>query len=506
LTLGGALDRNKLGQYFTPASVAKEMVSFALELMPPSQEIRFLEPGFGHGAFYKALIQSVPGSRLSKAWGYEINPDYVEYMNEACSDGILDLRLADFTTALLPNSEKKVNLLLCNPPYVRHHHISLSNKKLLSENVQKATGISLNGRAGLYCYFILVAHSWLAPDAISGWLLPSEFMDTEYGKAIREYLTTNVMLHRIHRFESSESLFYDAIVSSTIVFFHNRIPVEDHEVDLSFGDRLSTPTITSRLKISQLKRARKWSSLLSDDDQAKFSILGSERRPQFKLSDFFEVKRGIATGANSFFIISTDKIESLQLPSDFLKPILPSSRYLAGDEIEADENGEPLFEDRLYLIDCKLPEEKLRHEHPQLWQYLETGIKAGVHLHTLCQSRKPWYSQESRPPAPIICKYMGNTSRPGSKPLRFILNHSHAIATNAYHLLYPRPSLQALLDSDPNLIRSVWQMLNKITVDLFIVEGRTYGGGMFKIEPGELGKIPVGSLTDLLNSERNKNG
>jgi adenine-specific DNA-methyltransferase len=504
--LGGALDRNKLGQYFTPDSVAKEMVRYALELMPPSQEIRFLEPGFGHGAFYKALIHSVPGARLNKAWGYEINLGYVEDMNEACSDGILDLRLADFTTAFLPNSEKKVNLLLCNPPYVRHHHLSPSNKKLLSENVQKATGISLNGRAGLYCYFILVAHSWLAPDAISGWLLPSEFMDTDYGKAIREYLTANVLLLRIHRFKSNESLFDDAIVSSTIVFFYNRIPAEDHELALSSGDSLLTPTITSRLKISQLKKAKKWSSLLIDNDQAKFSLIGSERQPQFKLSDFFEIKRGIATGANSFFIISTDKINFYQLPGDFLKPILPSSRFLDGDEIDADEDGEPHFEHRLYLLDCKLPEEKLRNEHPQLWQYLETGKKAGVHLHNLCQSRTPWYSQESRLPAPIICKYMGNTSRPGSKPIRFILNHSQAIATNAYHLLYPRPSLQSLLDADPNLIQVVWQILNKIAVDLFIVEGRTYGGGLFKIEPGELGRIPVGNLTDLLNREQSKNG
>jgi adenine-specific DNA-methyltransferase len=331
-------------------------------------------------------------------------------------------------------------------------------------------------------------------------------MDTEYGIPIRDYLTTRVTLLRIHRFDPSESLFEDALVSSTTVFFRNAPPTEDHKVNLSFGGMLSAPAATSWLKLSQLKATRKWGNLVSDQSQANLVLSETKRKPQIKLSDWFEVKRGIATGANDFFVIPADRIELLQLPSDFLKPILPSSRYLAEDEIDADENGEPLLAKKLYLIDCKLPEEELRQEYPQFWQYLETGMETNVHLRTLCQSRTPWYSQELRPPAPILCKYMGNRSQPGRRPLRFILNHSCATATNAYHLLYPRPPLEALLDADRNLIRSVWRVLNKISTDLFLVEGRTYGGGMFKIEPGELGNIPVGDLVDLLGNERNRNG
>lgn len=496
------MDRNKNGQYFTPASIAMEMVRFALKLMPPSQEIKFLEPGFGHGAFYNALLQSGPGSRLIQAWGYEINPDYVEHVKAIDADGILNLRLADFTTACLPIQEMMPTLLLCNPPYVRHHHISPIDKKRLSANVKEFTGFSLNGRAGLYCYFILLAHGWLAPNAISGWLLPSEFMDTEYGQTIREYLTNKVTLLRIHNFETSESLFKDAVVSSTVVFFRNNTPIGGHDVELSFGEKLSAPTLTSCLKLSQLKKARKWGNLLSDSNQSKAVFPGSELRAQAKLSDFFEVKRGIATGANDFFIISAQTSELLQLPRDFLKPILPSFRYLAADEIEADNNSETLLQDKLYLIDCKLPEDELRQEYPRLWQYYESGIKSGVHLRTLCKSRKPWYTQESRPPAPIICKYMGNRLRSGRSPIRFILNHSVATVTNAYYLLYPLPSLKILLASNPNLIRSIWQILKEIIVDSFLVEGRTYGGGKFKIEPGELGKIPVGNLEDLIKNNR----
>lgn len=490
------MDRNKFGQYFTPAHIANGMVRLALDEIPPSQKIRFLEPGFGYGAFYQALLQSIPESRLSKAWGYEINPEFVERAKQISPTGVLDLKLADFTTEHNPN--ERVNLLLCNPPYVRHHHLSSSNKKRLSERVRNVTGINLNGRAGLYCYFILLAHNWLEPEAISGWLLPSEFMDTEYGVPIREYLTTSVTLLRIHRFDPSESLFEDAIVSSTIVFFRNKTPLDDHKVNLSFGGTLSTPIATSHLKLYQMKRVRKWSNLVSDNNQSNHFFPGVGRPSQIRLSDFFEVKRGIATGANNFFIVPAEKIESLQLSPAFLTPILPSSRHLTGNEIKADENGEPVLTKKLFLIDCKLPEEELQQKHPRLWDYFETGIEVGIHLRTLCQNRTPWYSQELRPPAPIIFKYMGNRSKPSSRPLRFILNHSHATTTNAYHLLYPRQFLQTLVDSDPNLMRLIWERLNKIAIDIFLVEGRTYGGGKFKIEPGELENIPVSGLPDIL--------
>ncbi len=499
--LGVALDRNKNGQYFTPISIANEMVRFALELIPQSHEIKFLEPGFGYGVFYNALLQSGLGSRLVQALGYEINADYVEHVKAAKADSILNLKLEDFTAACLPPPEKMSTLLLCNPPYVRHHHISPNDKKRLSTNVKEFTGISLNGRAGLYCYFILLAHGWLAPNAISGWLLPSEFMDTDYGLTIREYLTNKVTLVRIHNFEPSESLFKDAEVSSTIVFFINKTPIADQDVSLSFGGSFTAPTLTSFSKLSQLRKARKWSKLLSETNRTKAVIPGSKCQARAILSDFFEVKRGIATGANDFFIISAKKSEILQLPREFLKPILPSSRYLARDEIEADKNGEPLFKDKLYLIDCSLSEEKLRQDYPRLWEYYELGMKTKIHLRTLCRSRKPWYSQELRPPTSIICKYMGNRSRPGNSPIKFILNNSLATATNAYHLLYPLSSLQVLLNFDTNLIRAIWQIFNEIIVDQFLVEGRTYGGGKFKIEPGELGKIPVGNIKELVNRE-----
>jgi hypothetical protein len=49
------------------------------------------------------------------------------------------------------------------------------------------SGTKIGALAGLYCYFLGISHAWLAPDAIPGWLIPSEFMDGNYGEALKDY-------------------------------------------------------------------------------------------------------------------------------------------------------------------------------------------------------------------------------------------------------------------------------------------------------------------------------
>ena len=53
------------------------------------------------------------------------------------------------------------------------------------------------------------------------------------------------------------------------------------------------------------------------------------------LGDFFTIKRGVATGANAFFILERAEARGRGIPEMFLKPILPGSRRLRQDVIEA---------------------------------------------------------------------------------------------------------------------------------------------------------------------------
>ena len=111
----------------------------------------------------------------------------------------------------------------------------------------------------------------------------------------------------------------------------------------------------------------------------------------------------------------------------------------------------------------------------------------------LCKSRKRWYFQERREPTAFLCSYMGR-GKQDRMPFRFILNHSNAIASNSYLLLYPKDDLKERLQEDDLLYQKVWEILQDISVDDIEGEGRVYGGGLKKIEPKELARVKCRNL------------
>ncbi len=99
--------------------------------------------------------------------------------------------------------------------------------------------------------------------------------------------------------------------------------------------------------------------------------------------------------------------------------------------------------------------------------------------------------QELRPPAPLLCTYMGRRNVKSGRPFRFILNRSKATAANVYLMLYPKPILESEFRRNPNLLEDIWRHLNQISYETMTGEGRVYGGGLHKIEPKELGNVPI---------------
>ncbi len=211
---------------------------------------------------------------------------------------------------------------------------------------------------------------------------------------------------------------------------------------------------------------------------------------KFRLEDFFTIKRGVETGDNGFFILSGRRARELDLPFEFLRPILPGPHQLPEGEIVADPEGYPILEERLFLLDAPLPEEEIRQGYPTLYRYLQSGIERGVHERYSCRHRTPWYAQERRPPAPYLCAYMGQSWEEDEEvPYRFILNHSRAIAPNIYLMMYPRPALaRRLADNYPARV-ALWGRLNDMGSGALSARDTVYGELTGRLEPNELGSV-----------------
>jgi adenine-specific DNA-methyltransferase len=486
------VQRNILGQFATPIDLAQDILRDVVKIMPKGEKIRFLDPAIGTGVFFSALNSVFSPISIAAATGVEVDEHYGKPAIALWKGSILDYRLTDFTRLSAPVCDsQKFNLIVCNPPYVRHHHIN-GQKERLHQQAFTAANMKLSGLAGLYCYFMALCHGWMQKNGVAVWLIPSEFMDVNYGQAIREYLLREVSLLRIHRFDPTDVQFDDALVSSAVVWLRMRKPILGQRVRFSYGGSIERPTHEKMVDAQVLIMEKKWTRFPLSEERQVLSVP--------RLGDFFAVKRGIATGDNKYFILTRADIEIKGLPLSQFRPILPSPRYLVEMEVRADERGFPDLEKQLFVLDCLLPIDEVERLYPRLYEYLQKGIRSGVSQRYLCRSRKVWYTQENRSASYFYCTYMGRGGGDGKKPFRFILNRSRAIVANSYLILYPKPVLEALLVKHPELVGLFWEALNSMTKVAMVDEGRVYGGGMHKLEPSELANVPALEILKLIKT------
>ena len=471
-----ALERNRMGQFATPPELAASITREALRLFG-TRTIRFLEPALGTGAFFEALVTTVDASRIESALGVELDPTFADASQRLWRGSPLRIRNEDFTLAR-PERHERFNLVLTNPPYVRHHHLEPAHKAALVRASEGVIGGKVSGLSGLYIHFALLAHRWLEEGAVCAWLIPSEFMDVNYGDALKSYMLDRVELLRVHRFCPSDVRFSDALVTSTVVFFRNATAPADHRVRFSYGPDLEMPELEGTVSVERLRTERKWSRLPAEAEEEGSDVV--------RLGDLVTIRRGIATGDNGFFILSRERASELGIPSEFLRPVLPSPRHLRQEAIERADDGFPILDRSMVLIDCKVPEADIERAHPRFYRYLQEGKRQKVDEGYLARSRTIWYSQEARKPSPLLCTYMGR-SRDGRSPFRIILNRSEAIATNVYLMLYPKPWLQPFADHAGVLASRI----REVGAASFTGEGRVYGGGLHKLEPKELARLPL---------------
>lgn len=474
---GNGRARQRLrGAIATPPELALDVAMAAEHFVAEDRMIDFGEPAAGNGILLAAARRAFGPDRLNSEQLIEMDDASAKLLRQKWSWNGTVVRNDDFLK--MQPDRNSWTFILANPPYRRSQLIATELAQL-RRSLAEELNLTISARADLFVYFILRAHSWLRSDGIAAWIIPSEFLVTHYGRTLREYLSRHVTLLRIHSYEPEDTLFDNAMTSTTAIIYRKSRPAMTNETVMSHGGSMMLPKKRERIPLKTLTSAERWSfqGLLHSD--------ANSTAPSVRLGDIFDIRRGLATGANSWFVLSSQQAVDLRVPSKWIKPVIPRAREVEGGVISSDPLGRPLpFGDR-WLIDANASLDAVRAEAPKFADYL-ASLRTAVGGRSLVARRPlPWLQEGARS-APLLFVYMakGDSTRP-----RFLRNHSEGIHLNNYIGLYEKKRQTGV--SPHFSLESIHQALMGVSPEHLRDAGRTYGRNLVKLEPRELASLRI---------------
>lgn len=480
--------RKQRGAFFTPAGIADFLAEWATA---GRADARLLDPTCGEAVFLLAAARRLaangasPDSTGELLHGVDLHKASLEESRRLLINEGFDASLivGDFFDQVPPDQLGGplpwMDAVVGNPPFVRYHEHRGDVRKR-SAAAALAQGVRLSGLASSWAALLVHACSFLKPDGRVAMVLPAELMTVGYAEPIRRWLRRRFAAVHLVLFE--ELQFRDAEEQIVLLVargsggcdafaLHQVRDAEDLERLHVFDGVAVAPSAEG-----------KWTDLL----------LPTERRMLFRrltsanfvdLGVYGPPELGTVTGANAFFTLSEGTRETFGLQlADVAAVVPPGTKHLKGTRFTKGRWEQlKLQGERVWMLNPKAKTPK-----GALARYVEHGEQLGVHEAYKCMARTSWW----RPPvvaAPdLFFTYMSH------RYPRLIANDAGVTFVNSMHGLVLRENAPGCAkDALPLLALNSASMLG---AEVF---GRSYGGGILKMEPSEAAKLPVPS-PDLL--------
>jgi adenine-specific DNA-methyltransferase len=478
--------RKSRGAFFTPPAIADYLASWAVDEDP---DARILDPTCGESVFLCAAARELEAVGAAKrqigdqVFGVDTERESILRSEQAlAADGYsASLQVNDFfeipSLSQIGCTLPEMDAIIGNPPYIRYQeHAGIARKR--SRAAALAQGVRLSGLASSWAALLVHACSFLKKDGRLAMVLPAELLTVGYAEPVRRWLRQRfaavhlVMFERLQFEEVSERVVLVIARGSGGCNAFSLLPLEDASDLRSL--KLFGP---SHFTVAPAE-AGKWSDLL----------LSTEQRQVFKrvvddcctgLGDYGSVELGSVTGANSFFALSEETRRAYCLTEDQLVRISPpGTKHLKGLSLSnrawkaLRDDGEAVW----------LLRPRVNDRTSSLRKYLARGEADGVPDAYKCRIRDPWWRPPVVPAPDLLFTYMSH------RYPRLIRNTAGVSFLNSMHGLY-------LHDEVPSEAAAALPLLclNSVTMLGAEIFGRSYGGGVLKMEPKEAAELPVPS-------------
>lgn len=460
-----ATARKARGAFFTPAGITAHIAEWAIR--SASDEV--LEPSSGEAAFLAAAVDRLIalGNVNPLVHGVEIHAPSAAQATQVvvAAGGRAEITTSDF---FLVDAKPRFDAVIGNPPFIRYQDWT-GDQRDRARFAALQQGVALTGLASSWAAFVAHSAGFLKPCGRLGLVLPAELLSVNYAAPIRRFLLENFTSVELVVFD--EQVFPDAEADTVLVKAEGWRGTPAGRASLRQTRNATTlDDLTPGTTWAPVVTTDRWSPIaLSErseavmqrlDDQAQFSTL----------SAYGDVSLGAVTGGNRYFTLSPARVAELGIPRrDLLKVSPPGSSHLRGLELTTSAIS------------------RLGREGQATWllypsgnpaaatlRYLEFGHATGVDTAYKCRVRKPWWRVPVLAAPDLFLTYMN------ADTARLTTNAARARHLNSVHGVYLDAAVR-------DLARDMLPLASLNTMTLLSAEivGRSYGGGILKLEPRE---------------------
>jgi len=457
------------GAYYTPLQLADAMV----ELFASQNISTVLEPSCGDGVFLDSLKNQKLLNKVKKLTAVEIEPEEAEKVRSRYSDfGQIEVCTEDFFDYYGRVLGKECfDLILGNPPYIRYQYLKESQREMQSE-ILTSHGMKANKLINAWVAFIVACIQLLSENGKIAFVIPAEILQVAYAEDLRLYLANNLAKITLITFEQ---LVFPDIEQEVVVFIGEK-GKEEKGIRIIEMNNLDG---FARLKLEQngfqkLQHVKeKWTKyFVTSEEMALIQKLRDDKRFA-KFSDYGLINVGITTGNNGYFSVTEQTTEQYGL-AEVTLPLVGRSSHAHGIYFTTEDwESNKVVGKRARLINFPdIPYEEYPDGHKL---YIALGEKNGEHKGYKCSIRDRWYIVPSVwiPDAFFLRR---NNLYP-----KFVLNRCGAVSTDTMHRMKFNEGVKP-----ENVLLAYY---NSISFAFTEICGRSYGGGVLEILPGEMGNI-----------------
>lgn len=469
--------QKELGAFYTPPAMAGKLVEWAVR----SPTDRVLDPSFGGLVFLDAASRRLSAlgaeDRAIAKQLFGVDVDEEAHAATAVEEGLpvprATLLHGDFFAVSPGRDIPLCQAVVGNPPYVRYQGFNGSAAR--AHELAAAAGVRLTRLASSWAPFLIHAAAFVAPGGRLAQVLPAELIHAQYAAGVLDYLRTGFRHVSIAVFE--ERVFPGALEEVVLLFADDRgeHPAGDIKV-VSVGDlaaldldRLAADRVVDRGRRGADHRSKLLSQLLPEQTRRVYERLSAEDEVE-RLGALASVDIGVVTGANDFFTLSVE--DAAELAPTLIRPAVSKAAQVAGARLSRDDHDQLLARGQrglLFVANHRTDGHALDTANA----YLERGRLAGIDQRYKCRVRNPWWALPlpKAGVADLLLTYCAN------RYPRLAFNEAGVLQTNTIHGV-------TLEDRDlaPALAAGFYNSLTLLSAELV---GRSYGGGVLKLEPTE---------------------